>query len=350
MMNSLGEGLIVINERGLIGRVNPYALKALGYQEAELIGQWFPKAIIAVDQNSQPLNQLDRPITRALTSGETVSDYLYYVHKHGHAVPVYVTVSPILIRDRPVGVIEVFRDLTQERQLDVAKDEFVSLASHQLRTPATGVMSILSMLASGDFGPLNERQKYYLDKALQTNGRQLQIIEGLLNAARVDAGKMQLDLEYVDLVPLVRDTVSDHASLLAAHDQTVELQLPDHCLLVADPHKLRMVMDNLINNAGKYSRSGTTIHVAVRHEHSQAFIAVQDEGVGIAEDDLPKLFTKFTRLPNELSSTTAGTGLGLFLARSIVELHHGRLTTRSKLGQGTTFTIELPVRRGGVTA
>lgn len=346
MINSLGEGLVVIDERGIISRVNPYTVNALGYAEHELLGQWFPKAISAVDKHSRPIDQFSRPVTRALTSGESVSDYTYYVHKAGHIVPVFITVSPILVHDRPVGAIEVFRDLTEERQLDVAKDEFVSLASHQLRTPATGVMMILSMLAKGDFGPLNDMQQTYVNKAIQSNDRQLQIIEDLLNAARVDAGKMQLDLEYIDITPLIREAVSDHAESLVQRNQNLELDLPETCLLLVDAHKMRMVIDNLISNASKYSLPGTTIRISCGQNAEHAFISVKDHGVGIAEEDLPRLFNKFTRLTNELSSSVAGTGLGLFLARGIIELHRGKLIPTSVLGQGTTFTIQLPLRRG----
>jgi len=195
MLNSLGEGLIATNKNGEITMVNSYAIKALGYSEGELVGQWLPKKIIATDQFGHSLDQLSRPIIRALTTGKTVSSYAHYLTKSGKVIPVFINVSPVVIDDVPAGAIEVFRDLTSEQQLDVAKDEFVTLASHQLRTPATSVKSILSMLANGDFGPITSVQRRYLDKAILSNDRQLQVIGDLLNVALVDAGKMELDLE-----------------------------------------------------------------------------------------------------------------------------------------------------------
>jgi PAS domain S-box-containing protein len=345
MINSLAEGLIVIDEQGIITRVNTYALTALGYQEDQLLGQWFPKAITAVNKLGQPVDRLARPITRALTTGETVTDYTYYQRQDGSIIPVTITVSPILMYGRPAGAIEVFRDLTKDLQLDIAKDEFVSLASHQLRTPATGVMMILSMLIKGDFGPLNDLQHKYLEKAIQSNDRQLQIIEDLLNAARVDAGKMQLDLEYIDIVPLIREVISDHAEAFARQQQALELDLPESCRLLGDAQKLRMVLDNLVSNASKYSKPQTSISIQLLTQNDHATMSITDQGVGIAPEDLPRLYTKFSRLTNELSGSVSGTGLGLFLAKGIVELHRGSLTSSSRLGKGSTFTIRLPLRR-----
>jgi PAS domain S-box-containing protein len=345
MINSLGEGLIVMDEHGEITTINSYALASLGYEENELIGAWFPRAIIAVDPHAQPTDQLTRPLIRALTSGETVSDYTNYLRKDGSVIPVFVTVSPILIGDKPTGAIEVFRDLTKEKELDIAKDEFVSLASHQLRTPATGVKLILSMLVAGDFGPLTPLQQKYLQKAVQSNDRQLRIIEDLLNVARVDAGKMELDFEYLDLVPLLQEAASEHLAIIEGRHQSLHLDLPSQLIAFADSQKLQMAIDNLISNASKYSSAGGKIGLSLTNDHHQAAIAVSDEGVGISAIDIPRLFTKFTRLDNEVSTSVGGTGLGLFLVKNIVELHYGTIMVDSEKGVGSTFTIKLPLKR-----
>jgi PAS domain S-box-containing protein len=346
MLNSLGEGLIGTNANGEITTVNPYAVQALGYSEDELVGEWLPKKIIAVDQYGRPLDQLVRPIIRALTTGKTVSSYTHYLTKSGKVIPVFINVSPVVIDGLPSGAIEIFRDLTSEQQLDVAKDEFVTLASHQLRTPATAVKSILSMLAGGDFGPITSIQKRYLDKAIFSNDRQLQVIEDLLNVALVDAGKMELDLEYVDLAMITREAIGDHLATISARNQLIHTKIPSEAPLLADSHKIRMVLDNLISNASKYSPEGSGITVLLKPSSNVLTLSVQDEGVGIPEDELSKLFTKFTRLPNELSAQVGGTGLGLFIAKNVTELHKGTLSVTSTEGAGSTFTISLPVKWG----
>lgn len=345
MINSLGEGLIVTNEYGAITTVNAYALAALGFTESELIGKWLPKTIIAVDEFGRALDQLELPIVRALSSGQTVSARTHYQTKAGRVIPIHVTASPILTGGTPTGAIEVFRDLTTEHQLDVAKEEFVSLASHQLRTPATAVKSILSMLSQGDFGPLTANQKKYIDKAMASNDRQLQVIESLLNAALVDAGKMELDLDYIDLVALLREVVSEQSAPTQSRQQIIKLSMPKSDVrILADKTKLRMVLDNLISNASKYSPHSSIIRISLQKEPHHAIICVSDQGVGIPTDELPKLFTKFTRLENDLSHEVGGSGLGLFLTKNIVELHHGALDVDSKAGEGSTFKVVLPTK------
>jgi two-component system sensor histidine kinase VicK len=344
MLNSLGEGLIVTDEQGLITTVNSYALKCLGYEEHELIGKWMPKTLVAVDQFGRPLSQLTRPGVKALSTGQTVKDTIYYLTSSGNPLPVSVTVSPVMVGDKPTGAIEVFQDLTRELELDIAKNEFVSLASHQLRTPATGMKSILSMLSSGDFGSLTPIQQKYIDKALQTNERQLQIIEDLLNVALVDAGKLELDLDVADLSDVLKGVVNDHASTLENRNQSIKLYCPHDVRLIIDVQKSRMVFDNLISNASKYSPEGGAIQINLRTAREAVEISVRDEGVGISEDQIARLFTKFTRLSNELSSSVGGTGLGLFLTKSIVELHGGTIHVDSKENCGSTFTVRLPTR------
>jgi PAS domain S-box-containing protein len=344
MLNSLGEGLIVSDEHGAITTVNSYALQALGYGEKDLIGKWMPKTVIAVDQLGRTLETLERPIIKSLTTGQTISSYSYYLTKSGKVIPVHITVSPIIVKGLPTGAIEVFRDLTKELQLDVAKDEFVSLASHQLRTPATAVKSILSMLGSGDFGTLTEKQSKYLSKAIDSNDRQLQVIEDLLNVALVDSGKMELDLEYIDLASVLAGAIVDHSAAIQERGQAVELHAPDHLQLLGDAQKLRMAIDNLISNASKYSPDGGAIKVSLGTHGDQATMTVADYGVGISAADLPKVFGKFTRLPNELSSKVGGTGLGLFLTKHIIELHRGAITVESTVGVGSTFKVELPTK------
>lgn len=345
MINSLGEGLIEMDEQGHITTVNNYALQALGYRKSELLGVWFPGIIVATDRYGQPIDPLNRPLIRALTTGQPVSDYSHYLIKDGSTIPVFVTVAPIIIDGRPTGVVEVFRDLTGEQQLDIAKDEFVSLASHQLRTPATGVKLILSMLSKGDFGKLTPIQERYLHKAIQSNDRQLQIIEDLLNVARVDAGKMELDFQYADLVPLLRGIVNEHLPIVHGRQQSIKLTMPRNLTAFIDVDKVHMAIENLLSNASKYSSSGGLISISLTESPDDAVLSVSDTGVGIAPHDISKLFTKFTRLENELSATVGGTGLGLFLVKNIVELHYGNIQVDSKKDVGSTFTLRLPRKR-----
>ncbi|HEY6736089.1 MAG TPA: ATP-binding protein [Candidatus Saccharimonadia bacterium] len=346
VIDSMGEGLIAIDDNGLITAVNPYAVEALGYQESELLGAWFPGAVVATDQHRNPIPSMSRPVVRALTSGEAVSELLHYIRKDGSLMPVFATVSPILVDGRPLGAIELFRDITKDKQLEIAKDEFVTLASHQLRTPASGVRAILSMLADGDFGELTDLQKRYLQKAIAGNDRQLQIIEDILNVARIDAGRMELELEPTDLTGLVRETLAEQAAEIKHRRQQVTFRSRKPLVVWADPRKLRMVVDNLVSNASKYTPLGGRIQVRVGRSGDFAVIDVQDTGVGIAKSDIPQLFTKFTRIDNELSASVGGSGLGLYLAHNIVTLHRGTISVQSRRHGGSAFRVVLPITRG----
>ena len=135
LFNSIGDGAIATDEFGKITRINPTALRILGYTEREMIGSWFPKKIIALTDNETPINLIDRPITKAFLTGRTIIEKTYYRKKNGQKIPVAVTVSPIMLANKPVGAIEVFRDITLEFEVDRMKSDFISLASHQLRTP-----------------------------------------------------------------------------------------------------------------------------------------------------------------------------------------------------------------------
>ena len=346
VIDSMGEGLITIDAEGAIASANRYALEALGYTEDELVGQWFSETIIAVDQHRLPLENMARPIVRALTLGEAVSDYTYYLRRDGSMMPVFLTVSPILIDSRPSGAIELFRDITSERQLDLAKDEFVSLASHQLRTPASGVKAILSMVLAGDFGPLTEKQSYYLQKAVDGNNRQIQIIEDILNAARIDSGKLEIEFERINLVELVEDVIKELSSEVATRQQDILRLGLDQITIWADPGKLRMAFENLVGNASKYTPHQGTITITVEEVNGYAQVLIADNGVGIAAKDVPQLFSKFIRIENELSDAVGGTGLGLYLAKNIIDLHRGSISVESVEHSGTTFSLCLPMRVG----
>lgn len=343
LFNSLGEGLIVIDQDGIITTVNPRTAETLGFSESELVGQWFPRAIRAMSADGTEIPTLQLSIIQALLQGEAISATSYYARKDGSIIPVAINVAPVLVNGKPVGAIEVFRDVTDEQALDRAKDEFVSLASHQLRTPATAVKAILSMLTNGDFGELTQRQQHFINKAISTNDRQLAIIEDMLHAARIDAGQMELSLSRVDIAGLCNEVVREQLRDFDARKQTIRItDTPDQLFVYADPIKLRMVLDNLVNNARKYTPKGGRIDVRTISGDGKVKVEVADTGVGIHDQDLDKLFTKFSRIDNHLSAEVGGSGLGLYLVKRIIKLHRGNVYVASRPGQGSTFTVELP--------
>ena len=233
--------------------------------------------------------------------------------------------------------------IQSERQLDRAKDEFVSLASHQLRTPATGIKSILSTLKAGDFGPLNQRQNYFLGRALESNERELGIIEELLNVAKADAGRLVLHTTKFNLSNLVTSIVNEQRPGIAKKLLRLEIKLPRHPLeIVADEDKLYMAIGNLVDNARKYTHEAGKISVIVSKRHNDVRIEVSDTGIGIEPSELNHIFDRFQRASDAVRGNVEGAGLGLYLARRITEHHDGTIEVSSNPGKGTKFVMILP--------
>ncbi|HUP26395.1 MAG TPA: PAS domain S-box protein [Candidatus Limnocylindrales bacterium] len=228
--------------------------------------------------------------------------------------------------------------------LNKAKDEFISVASHQLRTPATGVKQYLGMTLEGYAGELTPQQATFLRQAYESNERQINIINDLLRVAKVDAGKVILVKQKTDLVAMAENIIHEQNSKFTDRQQTV-LFAHDQPLLKAqiDADKIRMVIENIIDNASKYTPHGCTIKVKVFKLQDNICVSVKDEGVGVRQKDIEKMFHKFSRLDNPLSIKVGGTGLGLYWAKKIIDLHGGTIEVDSELKKGTLFTIKIPI-------
>lgn len=238
--------------------------------------------------------------------------------------------------------------LTEQRAqlltLNQAKDEFISLASHQLRTPATGVKQFLGMLLDGYAGPINRDQRNFLETAYESNERQINIVNDLLQVARIDAGKIVLQRKKTDIVRLVKSVINEHASRFNDRDQTVVLKAREDVMTInVDADRVRMALDNIIDNASKYTANGKRITITIGSKPGKAFVAIADQGVGMATADTAKIFQKFSRLENPHAKAVEGSGLGLYWAQKIIDLHGGVIKVKSKVGEGTTFTVELPM-------
>lgn len=227
--------------------------------------------------------------------------------------------------------------------LNKSKDEFISLASHQLRTPVSIVKQYVGILLQGYCDDLTPRQQEFLQIAYDNNERGLQVINDLLKVARVDAGKVVLATSKIDLTQLLIDIVKEQASMFALRSQQLQLRRSrQHVYVIADALRLRMVIENLLDNAFKYSPKGRTTTIQLQGNTKTIRIAIEDQGVGIAKRDIAKLFQKFSRIDNSLSMIVGGTGIGLYWAKKIIDLHGGTIAVTSKRRQGSTFTILLP--------
>lgn len=262
-----------------------------------------------------------------------------YIHSEGR---------PLLdAKDKLIKMTGTVQDVTEAHKLDAVKRDFVSLASHQLRTPASGVQAFLALLLDGYAGPLNEQQNRFVKRAYDSNTRQLEIIENLLNTAALESGKLFPKRQPVELKSLVKDCLPPHQLKATAQHQRLNMKTSkEKIYVVADPALLQMAIDNLISNAIKYTPDKGRITVSVRQAKSSAYVEVTDTGIGIAKQDRQALFKKFSRIANPESQQVSGTGLGLYLAYNVIKLQRGSITVKSVLGQGTAFRIRLPLASG----
>lgn len=240
------------------------------------------------------------------------------------------------------------RELTSQRDraVDLAKDELLSLASHQLRTPATTVKQYLGMVLQGFAGDINSTQENLLNKAYSGNERQLRIINEMLHVAKIDSGRITLAKQRTNLGELLKEVVAEIRTEADKAGHTLKLQLPKKpVFLTVDDHMLRMSVENLLTNAIKYTLKKGRIVVSLKRTAYHIHISVKDNGIGIAEKDHPRLYKLFTRLNNKQTQAVSGTGVGLYLAKHLVELHKGHINVQSEPGKGSTFTIILPVRQ-----
>ncbi len=235
-------------------------------------------------------------------------------------------------------------DIIHETELQRTKDELLALTSHQLRTPASGVKQYVGMLLQGFVGELTPQQEIIAKKAFAANERQLETINQLLHVAKADADQLVLQKEHLDLTGLTTQIVDSMKDSIEEHTTEVILKAPKKEIMIfADERYLRMVIENLISNALKYSESGRKIKITLVSRQESAILSVRDYGVGINEEDIPKLFKKFSRIPNPLSKTVGGSGLGLFLSEQIMLAHKGDIECDSKPGKGSIFTLTLPL-------
>ncbi len=237
------------------------------------------------------------------------------------------------------------------RRLDKVKDEFVSIASHQLRTPLTSVKGYISMVLDGDAGEISDSQRHLLDEAFLSSERMVCLINDFLNVSRLQTGKFVLDRYPVDLSKIVRQEIDSlRPTAEARHLHFVYHQPKNFPILDLDEGKIRQVVMNFADNSIYYSREGTKINVNLSVEGDEVLFTVKDTGIGVPLNEQAQLFTKFYRASNAKKQRPDGTGVGLFLAKKVIDAHGGTIVFESVEGKGSTFGFRLPIKELQSTA
>lgn len=340
---SIGDGAIATNEQGKISRVNQVALDILGFEEAELLNAWYPSAILAVDEEGDRIPILQRPITQAFITGQPISAKSFYKKKDGSTVAVAMTVSPVILDGKPVGAIEVFRDNSKEFEVDRMKSEFISLASHQLRTPLTAIKLDAYMLKEGFVGDLTSEQQKQVRMILFSIDRMEELISALLNITRIEAGRIAVTPRTTRLETLMRSIVKELDSAAREKKIKVKIDIKDKLpTLITDKLLVKETCANLLSNAIKYSPPESLINVSLYEDGDDLVFCVKDKGYGIPQNEQNRVFSKFYRGSNIKQKEAIGTGLGLYMIKGVVDNLAGKIWFDSQEGKGTAFYVSLP--------
>ncbi len=336
IIQSVSDGIIALNSSGEIISINPPASKLVNKQPSELQNKLMSDYFSWVQESKNFMPELKVPGLHRYTN----------VILGTEANPAYLDLLVIVLdqKESEVATIITIHDLTQSRELDTMKLDFVAIAAHELRTPVAVVQGYLSLLDRDSHQQLNPYNIETLHKAMLGADELRDLINKLLNVSHIEHGEMDMYIEKLDLSKLVSDGVDHHQQTASMRQQKVLFNNSDgHVFVPADISSLNEVLNNLIGNALKYTEPGKNVMVNMSANNNQARVEVVDEGLGISEEHRAKLFTKFFRVEKSLITGNRGSGLGLYVSKSIMELLHGTIGIAPFSGKGSTFYFTLPI-------
>ncbi len=350
IITNLADGLIAYDTDLRIQLVNPQAERMIRLSAKEVVGR-----VVGADLHADPkyriLTEILFPsLAQELQVLKDSGEYPKTVEisfREPYELQVQVVTVPVFREGGEIrGFLKIIRDISRERTIARMKSEFISIAAHQLRTPLSAVKWTLKMLLDGDLGALPPNQRDFLSKSYETNERMIQLINDLLDVARIEEGRFGYEFQPGDVGALLKTVVKGFET--TARERGVALEfLPAASLPPAqfDPAKVRLLLENLLDNAVKYTSRGGRVSVSVKRKADAPFleVSVADTGVGIPKAQQSRVFAKFFRGDNVMKLETQGSGLGLFIAKNIAKRHGGDLTFTSEERKGTTFTFTLPL-------
>jgi PAS domain S-box-containing protein len=354
VINAIADGVVAIDGRGTIQLINPAAQTMLGWPKQDAIGLDYRSVIKLGDSKGNPVPDDFSPIHQVLVSNKSlVNNDLELTTKSGKKLLVSLMVSPVSEDETAsTGAIAVFRDITREKEEERQKAEFISTASHEMRTPVAAIEGYLGLAMNPQTATIDEKAKSYLQKAHESTQHLGRLFQDLLTVSKAEDARLIPKPSVVDTIALVREIVQGLQQ--KAHDKGLFLafkpaesdnegnrkMLPIY-YSYADQDQMREVLNNLVDNAIKYTKQGT-VTVDVTGTNEAITVSVTDTGLGIPPEDVPHLFQKFYRVDNSDTREIGGTGLGLYISRRLTEANNGHIGVNSTYGKGSTFYVQLP--------
>lgn len=349
IINAIGDGVIAVDAKGIIQLINPAAQKILGWSKQDALLLNYKSVFRLTDEHSQPIEAGADPVQQVLNTNQQLhNNKLIARTKADQKVSVAITVSPIDTTGS--GVIVIFRDVTKERAEEREQAEFISTASHEMRTPVASIEGYLGLALNANTATIDDRARDFITKAQDSAQHLGRLFQDLLDVSMSEDGRMTSIPKVTDMAPFIQSLVENltHKAeekglklVFNAGQAGAQRKLMPVYYVHQDPSHMREIVDNLIENAVKYTLEGE-VTVDIAGSEDRVVISVKDTGLGIPAEDLPHLFQKFYRVANTDRQEIGGTGLGLYLTRRLAESMNGRIWAESTFKEGSTFFVELP--------
>lgn len=352
IVDSIDDAVVLIDSENIIQIFNPAAAQLTGWPAEEAANIDYRTVVRLSDNKGQQIPESQHPFYTIFTNKQPVrSNQLNLLTKDGRHIPVDMSITPLIDSNQLVsGAVGVFRNVQQQRAEEQRRQDFISTASHEMRTPVAAIEGYLSLAMNDKVCQIDEKARSYLDKAHASTDHLGKLFQDLLTSAKAEDGRLTSHPTLVNISEFVENLVEDLK--FSAEKKGLALELIHGAqgntatiapLLYAnvDPDRLREVITNLFDNAVKYTENGK-ITVGLTGDTNVVQFYIKDTGPGIPKTDIGHLFQKFYRVDNSATRTIGGTGLGLFICKKIVELYNGKIWAESDVGQGSTFYINLP--------
>ena len=351
VINAIDDGVLAISKDGNIELINPSAQQIIGWDQGDALGINWKSVLKLVTSDGKDVEDLENPIAQSLSKNQpTHNDKLFLLTSSEKRILVSIVSSPVGTDGE--GIIVVFRDITKEKAEEREQAEFISTASHEMRTPVASIEGYLGLALNPATAHIDEKARDFITKAHESAQHLGRLFQDLLDISKVEDGRMKNNPKIINVNEFLKD-IFDGLATKADEKQLNYIFMPDiidegkekslQPIFYAniDPDHFREVVSNLIENAIKYTPSGEVV-VNITGDDKQISVSVKDSGIGIPAEDIPHLFQKFYRVDNSDTREIGGTGLGLYLSRRLAEAMSGNLRVESKYKEGSTFYLEIP--------
>ena len=347
ILEAVADGVLVTDPTNQITFVNASAEKILNLSNSQLVDKPLEDFAGLFGKSTQTWIQTindwsDNPGGQHL--GETYAEQINM--ETGRVVLVHL--APVIWRNEFLGTVSIFRDITHEVEVDRLKSEFVATVSHELRTPMTSIRGYVDVLLMGAAGALSESQSHFLEIVKGNTERLNILVNDLLDISRIEAGRVTLSLQAVDLHEVAEEVVSEVQRRSEEENKPMKVTVDANGALprvLADPERIRQIMGNIVDNAYNYTPADGSIMISMHGENGSVQVDVKDSGIGVSVEQQERVFERFFRGEDPLVLATPGTGLGLPIVKQLVEMHHGKIWMKSTgiPGDGSTFSFTVPV-------